>query len=290
MLLFSLQHRFLVLSNYSSITRANYLMERPQLVHKEGIMFSRKAKKNSTFRTAVEILGSLLVVFLLFGCGSGGGGGGGGGGKDECPATTLDIIVCDPAAGGPFSLTIDNEFFPLVVGDLFVLEGVDDGELIHLEITVLDETEDVAGVTTRVLEEAEWVDGELAEISRNFFAQAPDGTVCYFGEDVDIYENGVVVSNAGAWRAGVNGALPGIFMPGNPQIGDIYANEYAAGVAEDQAEVIDTDEPISVPAGDFVETLTIEECNPLEDAEKDIKVFVRGIGLAIDGPAELISF
>ena len=250
-------------------------------------MFSRKAKKNSAFGTAVEILGSLLVVFLLFGCGSGGGGGGG---NDECPATTLDIIVCDPAAGGPFSLTIDNEFFPLVVGDLFVLEGVDDGELIHLEITVLDETEDVAGVTTRVLEEAEWVDGELAEISRNFFAQAPDGTVCYFGEDVDIYENGVVVSNEGAWRAGVNGALPGIFMPGNPQIGDIYANEYAAGVAEDQAEVIDTDEPISVPAGDFVETLTIEECNPLEDAEKDIKVFVRGIGLAIDGPAELISF
>jgi len=287
MLLFSLQHRFFVLSNYSSITRANHLMERPQILHKEGIMFSRKAKKNSAFRTAVEILGSLLVVFLLFGCGSGGGGGGG---NDECPATTLDIIVCDPAAGGPFSLTIDNEFFPLVVGDLFVLEGVDDGELIQLEITVLDETEDIAGVTTRVLEEAEWVDGELAEISRNFFAQAPDGTVCYFGEDVDIYEGGVVVSNEGAWRAGVNGALPGIFMPGNPQIGDIYANEYAAGVAEDQAEVIDTDEPISVPAGDFVETLTIEECNPLEDAEKDIKVFVRGIGLAIDGPAELISF
>jgi len=290
MLLFSLQHRFFVLSNYSSITRANHLMERPQILHKEGIMFSRKAKKNSAFRTAVEILGSLLVVFLLFGCGSGGGGGGGGGGNDECPATTLDIIVCDPAAGGPFSLTIDNEFFPLVVGDLFVLEGVDDGELIQLEITVLDETEDIAGVTTRVLEEAEWVDGELAEISRNFFAQAPDGTVCYFGEDVDIYEGGVVVSNEGAWRAGVNGALPGIFMPGNPQIGDIYANEYAAGVAEDQAEVIDTDEPISVPAGDFVETLTIEECNPLEDAEKDIKVFVREIGLAIDGPAELISF
>jgi len=291
MLLFSLQHRFLVLSNYSSITRANHLMERLQILHKEDIMFSRKAKKNSAFRTAVEILGSLLVVFLLFGCGGGGGGGGGNGDGDECPATTLDIVVCDPAAGlFADPLAIDNEFFPLVVGEQLVLEGVEDGELIHLEITVLDETEDIEGITTRVLEEAEWVDGELAEVSRNFFAQADDGTVCYFGEDVDIYEGGVVVSNEGAWRAGVNGALPGIFMPGNPQIGDIYANEYAAGVAEDQAEVIDTDEPISVPAGDFVETLTIEECNPLEDAEKDIKVFVRGIGLAIDGPAELISF
>jgi len=144
----------------------------------------KKKSKSSAFKAAVEILGSLLVVFLLFGCGSGGGGNGGGG---ECPATTLDILVCDPAAGGPFSAdTIDNEFFPLVVGDQYVLEGVVDGELIHLEITVLDETEVVAGVTTRVVEEAEWADGEIAEISRNFFAQAvPDGTVCYFGEDVD---------------------------------------------------------------------------------------------------------
>ena len=255
-------------------------------------MFSKKMKKNSrnsALKAAVEIFGSLLVVFLLFGCGSGGGGGGGG--NDECPATTLDIVVCDPVAGAPFSLTIDNEFFPLVVNDQFVLEGVDDGELIHLEITVLDETEDVAGVTTRVVEEAEWIDGVLAEVSRNFFAQALDGTVCYFGEDVAIYDaNGNVVSNEGQWRAGVNGALSGIFMPGNPQIGDIYSNEFAVGVAEDQAEVIDMDELINVPAGDFDETLTVEECNPLAGAEKDIKVFVRGIGLAIDGPTELISF
>lgn len=253
-------------------------------------MLSRTVEKNSkhgAFKVAIEILGSLLVVFLLFGCGSGGGGGGG---KDECPATTLDIVVCDPAAGGPFSLTIDNEFFPLVVGDLLVLEGTEDGELIHLEIEVLNETEVVDGVTTRVVEEAEWIDGELAEISRNFFAQAPDGTVCYFGEDVDIYEGGVVVSNAGAWRAGVNGALAGIFMPANPQVGDIYANEVAIGVAEDQAEVIDFGDEIDVPAGIFDDTLTIEECNPLEDAEKDIKVFVRGIGIAIDGPTELVSF
>lgn len=258
-------------------------------------MLSRKEKKNSkhaAFRVAIEILGPLLVVLLLFGCGSNGGGGGGGNSDgDECPATTLDILVCDPAAGlFTDPLTIDNVFFPLVVGEQFVLEGDDDGELIHLEITVLDETEDIEGITTRVLEEAEWIDGELAEVSRNFFAQADDGTVCYYGEDVDIYEDGVVVSHEGAWRAGVDGALPGIFMPGNPQIGDIYANEYAAGVAEDQAEVIEMDDPISVPAGDFDETLTTEECNPLAEAEKDIKVFVRGMGLAIDGPSELISY
>jgi len=253
-------------------------------------MFSTKMKKNfqsSVFKATAEILSSLLVVFLMIGCGGGSGGSEEGG---ECPATTLDIIVCDPAAGGPFSLTIDNEFFPLAIGDLLELEGVDDGELIHLEIEVLNETEVVDGVTTRVVEEAEWVDGELAEVSRNFFAQSDDGTVCYFGEDVDIYEDGVVVSHEGAWRSGVDGARSGIFMPANPLVGDVYANEFAAGVAEDQAEVIAFGEEIDVPAGFFDDTLTVEECNPLAEAEKDTKVFVRGIGLAIDGPTELVSY
>ena len=257
-------------------------------------MFSRKGKEKSkslTFNIAVEILGSLLVVFLLFGCGSGSGGKGGGDDEEaQCAATTLDIIVCDPAAGlFTDPLNIDNEFFPLVVGTQWVLEGIEDGELIHLEITVLNETEDVAGITTRVMEEAEWIDGELEEISRNFFAQADDGTVCYFGEDVDIYDNGVVVSNEGEWRAGVGGNLPGIIMPGNPQLQDLYANEFAPGVAEDQAEVFAFGEQIDVPWGIFDDTITIEECNPLEDAEKDFKVFVRNLGIGIDGPAELID-
>lgn len=253
-------------------------------------MFSRVVKeksKRSALKNVLEVLGSLLVVFLLFGCGDGGGGGGGGGGEDVCPETNLDIAVCDPT-GGPFSLIIDNEFFPLVVGTQLVLEGVEDGETIRVEITVLDETEDVAGVTTRVVEEAEYVDGELAEISRNFFVQAPDGTVCYFGEDVDIYEGGVVVSHEGEWRAGENGNLPGIFMPSIPDIGMVYSNEFAPDVAEDQAEVIAIGEKIDIPAGIFDDTLTVEECNPLEDAERDIKVFVRGIGIAIDGVTELL--
>lgn len=252
-------------------------------------MFSRMVKeesKSSALKVVLKVLGSLLVIFLLLGCRDGGGGSSVE--EDVCPETNLDIAVCDPVAGGPFSLIIDNEFFPLVVGTQLVLEGVGDGETIHLEITVLDETEDVAGVTTRVVEEAEFVDGELAEISRNFFVQTADGTVCYFGEDVDIYEGGVVVSHEGQWRAGENGNLPGIFMPSIPDIEMVFSNEFVPGVAEDQAEVIALGEEIDVPAGIFDDTVTVEECNPLEDAERDIKVFVRGIGIAIDGVTELL--
>jgi hypothetical protein len=204
----------------------------------------------------------------------------------------VSIAVCDPEAG-PFSLNINNPFFPVVVDSQSMLEGVDDeGATILLIITVLDETEVVADVTTRVLEEMELVDDELIEVSRNFFAQAPDGTVCYFGEEVDIFEDGVIVSHEGAWRADEPGNQPGIIMLANPVVGDIYSQEDAPEVAEDQAEVQALGDPIEVPAGDFEDTLTIEDCNPLEGGAGDTKVYVGtpSIGIAIDADAKLISF
>ena len=231
-----------------------------------------------------------LCFMAIGGCNGSGGGGNGGGNGGPCPDTNLGIEVCDPGAG-PFSLIIDNEFFPLFVGDVLTLEGEDDeGTFLEIIITVLDETEVVAGVTTRVVEETEFEDGELVEISRNFFAQAPDGTVCYFGEDVEDFEDGEVVGNEGQWRAGVDGALPGIIMPGNPQVGQVFMQESAPGIAEDQAEIVAQGEEIDVPAGMFSDTLTALDCNPLEDGEVDEKVYVGGIGLAIDEDAELVSF
>lgn len=224
-----------------------------------------------------------LSFFAIGGCSSGGGGGG------VCPELTVGIEVCDPDAG-PFSLVIDNGFFPIVVGSQLVLEGEDDeGVFLRLEISVPDETEVVAGVTTRVLVETEFEDGELIEISRNFFAQAPDGTVCYFGEHVDIFEDGEIVDNAGSWRAGENGALPGIIMPAEPEVGMIFQQESAPGIAEDQAEITTFGQVIDVPAGIFEDTLTTEDCNPL-DGTMDLKIYVDGIGIAIDEFAELISF
>ena len=224
---------------------------------------------------------SALFLFSMFGCGTSGDG--------TCPESTLDIAVCDPDTV-TFSTTIDNEWFPLAVGTALVLEGEDDGVTIQLEIDVPGDTETVAGVETLVMIETEYEDGELIEVSRNFMAQAADGTVCYFGEDVDIYDGGVIVSHEGEWRAGENGNLPGIMMPATPMVGDAFYQEYAPGVAEDMGSVIAFGEAISVPAGDFDDTLTMQDCNPLEGAEKDKKVYVRNLGLAIDEEAELISY
>lgn len=206
-------------------------------------------------------------------------------GKVTCPEPNLDIAVCDPA-GGAFTIDIDNAFMPLPVGHHLVLEGSDEGTPLRVEITVLDETEDVAGVTTRVVEEAEWEDGELVEVSRNYFAQAADGTLCYFGEAVDDYENGEVVSHGGAWRADEPGHSAGIMMPGDPQVGQVFYQEYAPGSAEDMSEIVSLGEEVVVPAGTFTDTLRARDCNPLA-GEADIKHYVRGIGLAVDEDVKL---
>jgi hypothetical protein len=200
----------------------------------------------------------------------------------------LDIEVCDPSSG-QFSVTIDNPYFPLPVGQRTVLEGSDFFNDFLVRITVLDEVETVAGVKTRVVEEYEEQGGRLAEISRNFFAQAADGTVCYFGEDVDIYDaNGNVYSHAGAWRADGKTNIPGIFMPASLEVDQAFQQEIAPGVAEDRAKVVALGGETEVPAGTFEQTATLIDVNPLDGSQGE-KIYAPGVGVIVDGPAKMTS-
>ena len=191
--------------------------------------------------------------------------------NQQISTRALDRSVCDPA-NGPFSLTIDNEFFPLPVGMVQVLED----PASKVQISVLDQTETVAGVVTRVVEEREWENGVLVEVSYNFFVQAPDGSVCYYGEEVDDYKNGKVVGHAGAWRAGVDQNKPGIIMPAQPVVGQIYQQEIAPGVAMDQAEHVAMGQSFMTPAGTFNNVLLVKETAP------STKRYQQGIGLIFD--------
>jgi hypothetical protein len=196
--------------------------------------------------------------------------------------------VCAP--DGEFTLVSDHPYFPLTpVLRQWVYQGEDDGQVLDLVVTVLDETEVVAGVTTRVVEEHESLDGEVVEISRNFFAQAEDGSICYFGEDVDIFdpETGEI-SHEGAWRADNPDSGPGLFFPAELQPGTTFQQENAPN-ARDLAKIVGRAGLVETEAGEFPETLRILERNPL-DGGKDYKIYALGVGLIVDGEAELVSF
>lgn len=169
----------------------------------------------------------------------------------------------------------------------------------ELVIAVLDETRDITleidgeirTVTTRVVEETERVNGQLAEISRNFFAEC-DGTqdVYYFGEEVDIYQGGEVVSHEGAWLAGVDGAAPGIIMPGGAfLLGARYFQEVAPEVALDRAEHLNAGLEIEVPAGNLEDCVEVEETTPLEKKALSTKIYCPATGLVFDDGLELTS-
>jgi len=198
--------------------------------------------------------------------------------------TWTTAFVLDP---GELVTTGRNPYFILEPGYVLALE---DGKT-RLLITVLGETLRIDNVETRVVEERETVNSELVEISRNFFALSTrTNAVFYFGEDVDMYKNGKVVSHEGAWRAGENGARFGLAIPGLPLLAAKYYQEIAPGVAMDRAEIVGLDETVKTPAGEFSGVLKVAETTPLEPGVRELKYYARGVGLVMDGTLRLVKY
>lgn len=173
-----------------------------------------------------------------------------------------------------------NPYFVLWPGHRLVLRHRNETLVIH----VLNETQIVDGVKTRVVEERETQDGKLVEVSRNYFAiSKTTGDVYYFGEDVDTYRDGKVTGHKGSWRAGVNGARFGLMMPGMPSVGDRYCQEVAPAVAMDRAEVIRLAETVTTPAKSFERCLRIRESSALQDGGGGDKLYAPDVGLIQDG-------
>ena len=184
----------------------------------------------------------------------------------------------------------ENPYFIMEPGWRVVLEGESDGELIRLETTVLNETERVAGVRTRVIEEVEYIDGELYEVARNFYAICTQtNDIYYFGEDVAFYEDGEIVSNDGQWRAGENGARPGVIMPGSVMIGARFQQEISPGEAMDRAEVMGFT-TMQVEDMTFENVLMLLESNPFDTpCDAELKYYAPGIGNIVDEELEVVE-
>jgi hypothetical protein len=107
--------------------------------------------------------------------------------------------------------------------------------------------------------------------------------VFYFGEDVDIYKNGKVVSHSGAWLSGVKGATVGLMIPGQPSLNARYYQEVAPGVAMDRVEIVSLSKTVKTPAGEFTNCLKLKETTPLGPGVTDYKYYASGIGMVQDG-------
>jgi hypothetical protein len=189
-------------------------------------------------------------------------------------ATTFGAI--DPSN---FVATVDNQWFPLVPGTTLTYKGTKDGEPAVDVFRITSDTKVIDGVTCLVIKDTLTLSGKLAERTEDWYAQDREGNVWYFGEATATLDAaGKVTSTEGSWTAGVDGALPGIFMPANPQIGESMSQETYVGKAEDHFVVLLTSTPVKVLAGSYPDTLLTAEWTPLEPNVLSEKYFGKGIG------------
>lgn len=186
-----------------------------------------------------------------------------------------------------FSVAGKNKYMPLDPGYQLVLQGQSD----IIEILVLNETLEINGITTRVVTESEWNNGNLVEISRNYYAiDKETSDIFYFGEDVVHYQLGMIIGYRGSWRAYEGDNQPGIIMPGSPRVNTSYFQENAPGVALDRAEILSLSQTINTATEEFKFCLKVRESSPLEPSVQDIKFYAPGVGLIREKHLQLVQY
>jgi hypothetical protein len=175
-----------------------------------------------------------------------------------------------------------NPYLPLVPGTTrrYRAETEDGTEII--EVVVTHDTKEIQGVTCIVVRDTVWLNGELKEDTDDWFAQHMNGDVWYFGERSFNYEDGEISDLEGSWEAGLDGAKAGIVMKGNPQVGDVYRQEFLLGEAEDAGEVLALDQSVTVPHGTFDNCLQTADFTPLEPDAFEHKFYAAGVGLVLE--------
>ncbi|MCO4754118.1 MAG: hypothetical protein KC478_06535 [Bacteriovoracaceae bacterium] len=220
------------------------------------------------------------------------------------------VKICSKLGEAPYSPVIDpdnfvdpddiggavapNPYFPLVQGRSWTYKEGDD---VIITVEVTNEKIEILGVECAVVRDLETEDGEVTEDTRDYYCQDVDGNVWYFGELSKEFEDGELVALSGSWKAGRDGAQPGILMKANPMVGDFYRQEFAFREAEDMGKVLSLTSSESTPAATCTgNCLKTKDFTPLEPDAIESKYYKPGVGLILEideesgDRVELINF
>ena len=243
---------------------------------------TERIKQASRSAAASTIALALLAVLAAHagGCGSSGGGKSSSKTAASTSASSLAPIkgTYSPSINpANFVATIDNRYFPLKPGTGFHFKGVRGTTPQTDDEIVTNQTRKILGVTCTVVRDTVSEHGTPIERTFDWYAQDKQGNVWYMGEDALELKHGRFVKASDSWESGVNGAKPGIIMPGNPRPGDAYRQEYyPPGQALDEAHVLGS-ASVKVPYGSYKQALVTSEFSPLEP-QTEKKYYVAGLG------------
>jgi hypothetical protein len=197
--------------------------------------------------------------------------------------TGAEPVNLDPAN---FSADITNRYWPMKPGTRWTYRSAEaGGPPEDVVIVVTRKTKKLAnGITARVVRDTARSKSQIIEDTFDWYAQDADGNVWYMGEQTAEFEKGKIVSTAGSWEAGVDGAQPGIMLPAQPQVGQKYRQEYKKGEAEDNGEVLAMNHLVEVKAGSFEDAMVTMDTSAIEPDVVEYKFYGQGTGplLAVD--------
>jgi hypothetical protein len=135
-----------------------------------------------------------------------------------------------------------NPWFPLGIGNRWEFRSATQS----IKVTVLNATKLIDDVRCVVVRDEVTEKGVVIEGTNDWFAQAKDGNVWYCGEETATFETfrgdrpvrPELTSIEGSFKAGRDGAKPGIIFPAVPERGRVYREESSLGNAEDAAEIL----------------------------------------------------
>jgi hypothetical protein len=244
-------------------------------------------------RTATRLAIALALALAATACGSGGTPAG------PTPTTATAATACVKKEQGTGCLPlapegqridrttptfsrpteIDNPLLPIAQVTQSLQLGTVDGKPFRAEVTLLPGTKTITWngrqVPTRIHQYVAYSGGRILEVALDWYAQADDGSVWYFGEDVFNYEDGVVADTHGTWLAGKDGP-PGMIMPANPSPGQVYRPENIPGLVFEEVTVKSTGRRVPGPRGPVDGAVVVRELH-LDGATEE-KTFAPGYG------------
>jgi hypothetical protein len=192
------------------------------------------------------------------------------------------VDLAMPTFSNPTRIT--NPLFPVSDQASVLMLGQVDGKPFRTEVTLLPFTRviDWQGlrVETVVSQYHAYLDGRITEVAYDYYAQADDGSVWYFGEDVFDFVDGAIVTTEGTWLAGRD-APAAMIMPGQPRVGDVYRPENAPGFVFEEVTVQAVNETLDGPLGPITGGLLAHELHA--DGSTEDKIFAPGYGEFLTG-------
>jgi len=199
---------------------------------------------------------------------------------DECLPLAPEgdrVDLATPTFSHPTQIT--NRLHPTSSVKQVIMGGQVEGKPFRTEVSLLPGTRPISAhgkpVDTAVIQYVAYLGGRIHEVAIDWYAQADDGSVWYFGEDVFNYEDGKVADTNDTWIAG-DQLPPAMIMPAEPRVGNVYRSENAPGIAFEQIRVESVDQRVAGPNGNISGAIKVTELHMDNTTEE--KTFAPGYG------------